>query len=357
MLRMFTNCAQWRKGMLTKQGSGGRGFAELPLWIVVYVFRWNMGHIPDLCFPCFYLSASCVCVVISLLARLVMSCCLFLCFVVVCPAVLGLFVWFCLLAWLVGWWPFCLPSRLFSCWPACLLAFLLAFVPVLFSCLILLAVLLAVLLSCLLACLLAFLLFLQTCLLPGRLAGFLSSFALRGMAAYEGRPKTPVFGFSSSPNREKQKLSKAVRAQGARKCGPRDAQGYSFEGFHVLMLPSFRKGGDIFLLYLCLSNQSDAKRSQSFCGHDFNNQQLTRQNPRKPRASRAQAARKPRASCAQAREAPARHLAMLSRMSVAARFKQWIGTRNMHFLSFRLCPSCVAEPAVLSVGSRVCCWH
>ena len=141
-------------------------------------------------------------------------------------------------------------------------------------------------------------------------------------------------------------MSKAVRAQGARKCGPRDAQGYSFEGFHVLMLPSFRKGGYIFLLYLCLSNQSDAKRSQSFCGHDFNNQQLTRQNPRKPRASRAQA-----------REAPARHLAMLSRMSLAARFKQWIGTRNMHFLSFRLCPSCVAEPAVLSVGSRVCCWH
>ena len=91
-------------------------------------------------------------------------------------------------------------------------------------------------------------------------------------------------------------MSKAVRAQGARKCGPRDAQGYSFEGFHVLMLPSVMKGGDIFLLYLCLSNQSDAKRSQSFCGHDFNNQQLTRQNPRKPRASRAQAARKLRAS-------------------------------------------------------------
>ena len=87
-------------------------------------------------------------------------------------------------------------------------------------------------------------------------------------------------------------MSKAVRAQGARKCGPRDAQGYRFEGFHVLMLPSFMKGGDIFLLYLCFSNQSDAKRSQSFCGHDFNNQQLTRQI----RASRAQAARKLRTS-------------------------------------------------------------
>ena len=28
---------------------------------------------------------------------------------------------------------------------------------------------------------------------------------------------------------------------------------------------------------------------------------------------------------------------MLSRTSLAARFKQWIGTRNMHFPSFRLC--------------------
>ena len=136
------------------------------------------------------------------------------------------------------------------------------------------------------------------------------------------------------------------------------------------MLPSFMKGGDILLLYLCFSNvawvmcrsqaclqkvrrflHSHAKRSQSFCGHHFNNQQLAADTTKS-----AQAARKPRASCAQAREAPARHLAMLSRMSLAARFKQWIGSRNMHFSSFRLCPSCVAEPAVLSVGSRVCCW-
>ena len=132
------------------------------------------------------------------------------------------------------------------------------------------------------------------------------------------------------------------------------------------MLPSFMKGGDIFLLYLCFSNVAWVMcRSQAClqrCGVFFSqtpneakasavmtstisNWQLTRQNPRKPRAS-----------CAQAREAPARHLAILSRMSLAARFKQWIGSRNMHFPSFRLCPSCVAEPAVLSDGSRVCCW-
>ena len=111
--------------------------------------------------------------------------------------------------------------------------------------------------------------------------------------SYEGRPKTPVFGFNyrrTGRSKSCQKLcarkERASAAQGTRKVT------YSFEGFHVLMLPSFMKGGDIFLLYLCLSNQSDAKRSQSFCGHDFNNQQLTRQNPRKPRASRAQVARK-----------------------------------------------------------------
>ena len=90
-------------------------------------------------------------------------------------------------------------------------------------------------------------------------------------------------------------------------------------------------------LQRCGFFQSDAKRSQSFCGHDLNNQQLTRRNPRKPRAS-----------CAQAREAPARHLAICCQ---AARHKQC----NTHFPSFRLCPSCVAEPAVLSVG-QVCCW-
>ena len=74
--------------------------------------------------------------------------------------------------------------------------------------------------------------------------------------------------------------------------------------------------------------QSDAKGSQSFCSHDFNSQQLTRQNPRKPRASSAQVARKHKKP------------QQLSRMSLAARFKQWIGSRNMHSPSFRLCPSC-----------------
>ena len=112
------------------------------------------------------------------------------------------------------------------------------------------------------------------------------------------------------------------------------------------------------LLGSCVGHKLVCKRCGVFFSHTPNeakasavmtstisNWQLTRQNPRKPRAS-----------CAQAREAPARHLAMLSRMSLAARFKQRIGNRNMHFPSFRLCPSCVAEPAVLSVGSRVCCW-
>ena len=67
------------------------------------------------------------------------------------------------------------------------------------------------------------------------------------------------------------------------------------------MLPSFMKGGDIYFTVLVFffecwlghvqatdlfakarrSLQSDTKRSQSFCGPDFNNQQLTRQNPRK----------------------------------------------------------------------------
>ena len=112
------------------------------------------------------------------------------------------------------------------------------------------------------------------------------------------------------------------------------------------------------LLGSCVGHKLVCKRYGVFFSHTPNeakasavmtstisNWQLTRQNPRKPRAS-----------CAQAREAPARHLAMLSRMSLAARFKQWLGSRNMHFPCFRLCPSCVAEPAVLSVGSRVCCW-
>ena len=123
----------------------------------------------------------------------------------------------------------------------------------------------------------------------------------KGRRVYEGRPKTPVFGFNyrrTGRSKSCQKLcarkERASAAQGTRKVT------YSFEGFHVLMLPSFMKRGDIFLLHLChifllhlcLSNQSDAKRSQSFCGHDFNNQQLTRQNPLKPRASRAQVARK-----------------------------------------------------------------
>ena len=94
---------------------------------------------------------------------------------------------------------------------------------------------------------------------------------------------------------------------------------------------------------------SNEAKASAVMTSTISNWQLTRQNPRK-------LTRKPRASCAQAREAPARHLAMLSRMSLAARFKQWIGSRNMHFPSFRLCPSCVAEPAVLSVGSTVCCW-
>ena len=142
-------------------------------------------------------------------------------------------------------------------------------------------------------------------------------------------------------------MSKAVRAQGARKCGPRDAQGYSFEGFHVLMLPSFRKGGDIFLLYLCFSNQSGAKRSQSFCGLDFNNQQLTRQNPRKPRASRAQAARKLRASCAQAREAPARHLAIHAVSDVLGGAVQSMDRHPQHALSF--------FQAVSKLCGRACC--
>ena len=101
-------------------------------------------------------------------------------------------------------------------------------------------------------------------------------------------------------------MSKAVRAQVVRKCGPRDAQGYSFEGFHVLMVPSFMKGGDIFLLYLCFSNvawvfcrsQACLQRRGVFFSQTPNeakasavmtstvsNWQLTRQNPRKLRAS------------------------------------------------------------------------
>ena len=162
-------------------------------------------------------------------------------------------------------------------------------------------------------------------------------------------------------------MSKAVHAQGARKCGPRDAQDYSFDGFRVLMLPSFMKGGDIFLLYLCFSNvawvmcrsQACLRRCGIFFSQTPNEAKASAVNKQQLAANTTksvQAARKPRASCAQAREAPARHLAMLSRMSLAARFKQWTGSRNMHFPSFRLCPSCVAEPAVLSVGSRVCCW-
>ena len=86
----------------------------------------------------------------------------------------------------------------------------------------------------------------------------------------------------------------------------------------------------------------------------ISNWQLTRQNSRKPRASRAQAARKPRASCAQAREAPARHLAMLSWMLLAARFKQWIGSRNTHCPSFRLCPSVWQSLLSFLLGQGCC---
>ena len=93
--------------------------------------------------------------------------------------------------------------------------------------------------------------------------------------------------------------------------------------------------------------------SQRFGRHDFNSQQLTRQNPRTPRARRAQAARKLRAST-RSPSKTSRHL--LCRMSLSAQFKQWIGCRNMHSPCFRLCPSCVAEPAAFSVGSRICCW-
>ena len=41
------------------------------------------------------------------------------------------------------------------------------------------------------------------------------------------------------------------------------------------------------MLYLCFSNPSDVKRSQSFCGHDFNSQQLTRQRSPSKTSSRA----------------------------------------------------------------------
>ena len=162
-------------------------------------------------------------------------------------------------------------------------------------------------------------------------------------------------------------MSKAVRAQGARKCGPRDAQGYSFEGFHVLMLPSFMKGGDIFLLYLCFSNVAWVMcRSQTClqrCGVFFSqtpneakasaamtstisNWQLTRQNPRKPRASRAQVARK--------HEKPQQDIyshAVLDALSGAV---QAMHRQPQHALSFfQAVSKRVAEPAVLSVGSRV----
>ena len=75
--------------------------------------------------------------------------------------------------------------------------------------------------------------------------------------------------------------------------------------------------------------ESNAKRSQSFCGHDFNNQQADT------------AARKLRASTRSPGKTSSH---MLSRTSLAARFKQWIGSRNMHFPSIRLYPSYVAEP-------------